>query len=216
MSKFDKFSSKEIENTIEHIAWFTAQCKEVVVDPFLKLKLFNMSLTKTVFTWYTSLSPNLIWDWDELESKFYEQFYRAMPELWIVVLASYRQNAGETIEEYLNRFKTARNRCFVRMPEFEFEFAKIAFNGLHFKIRDHFEDWHFANLFDLGIQVAQYEQFRKNNKDNRARWSRGKKWKKGKEHNVSFVQESSAHEERVVPVTVKIRLMKPKSMRPRW
>ncbi len=56
----------------------------------------------------------------------------------------------------------------------ESEFAKIAFNGLHFKTRDHFEDWQFANLFDLGVRVTQYVQFCKNNNDNRPQWGRGK------------------------------------------
>ncbi len=98
-----------------------------------------------------------------------------MPKLSVVDIASYRQRAREIVEEYLNHFKTARNRCFVRMPELEL--AKIAFNGLHFKTCDHFEDWQFANLFDLGVQVAQYEQFCKNNNnDNRPYWSRGKDW----------------------------------------
>nr|CAD1820391.1 unnamed protein product [Ananas comosus var. bracteatus] len=79
------------------------------------------------------------------------------------------------------------------MPESEF--AKMAFNGMHFKIKDHFEDKFFPNLFDLGVRVAQYEQFRKGNNEDRPRWSRNKDWNKGKEKNISFFEESSTHEE---------------------
>ncbi len=100
--------------------------------------------------------PNSIRDLDELECKFHEQFYRAATELLIADLAMYRQNAEEMLEEYFNRFKMARNRYFVRM--LQSEFANMAFNDLHFKTRDHFEDQH-PNLFDLGVQVAQYKQF---------------------------------------------------------
>ncbi len=59
----------------------------------------------------------------------------------------------ETVKDYLSRFKATRNRCFVRIPKSEF--AKIAFNGLNYKTRDHFENRQFANLFDLGVRVAQ-------------------------------------------------------------
>ncbi len=119
MPKFDKFSGEENENTIEHIARFMTQCREVAASPFLKMRLFSKSLTKTVFFWYTSLSHNSVRDWDELEAKFHELFYRAVPELSIADIASYRKSAGETVEEYLNRFKAVRNHCFVRVPEFE-------------------------------------------------------------------------------------------------
>ncbi len=127
MPKFDQSSGEENENTVEHIARFTTQCREAATSPFLKMRLFSTSLTRTAFSWYASLPHNSVHDWNELEAKFHEQFYRAVPELSVTDIASYQQNAGETVEEYLNRFKTAINRCFVRMPLSEF--AKIAFNA---------------------------------------------------------------------------------------
>nr|CAD1830231.1 unnamed protein product [Ananas comosus var. bracteatus] len=62
MPKFDKFFGDKTENTVEHVARFTAQCLEAAADPFLKLRLFNTSLTKTAFTWYTSLPANSVRD----------------------------------------------------------------------------------------------------------------------------------------------------------
>ncbi len=53
-------------------------------------------------------------------------------------LALYQQKPGEIVDKYLNRYKVGRNRYFVRMPESEF--AKMAFNDLHFKTKDYFED----------------------------------------------------------------------------
>ncbi len=49
MPKFDKFSGEENENTIEHVTRFTTQCREVTASPFLKMRLFSTSLTKTAF-----------------------------------------------------------------------------------------------------------------------------------------------------------------------
>ncbi len=83
MLKFDKFSGEENKNTIEHIARFTAQCREAAASLFLKMRLFSTSLTMTTFLWYTNLPYNSIREWDELEVKFHEQFYRAVPELSI-------------------------------------------------------------------------------------------------------------------------------------
>nr|CAD1830253.1 unnamed protein product [Ananas comosus var. bracteatus] len=51
------------------------------------------------------------------------------------------------------------------------------------------------NIARIGIRVAQYEQFRKENNEDRPRWSRNKDWNKGKEKNISFVEESSAQDE---------------------
>ncbi len=84
------------------------------------MRLFSTSLTKTAFSWYTGPPHNSIHDWNKLEAKFHDQFYRAVPELSIADIASYRQNAGKMVEKYLNHFKTARNRCFVMTPEAEF------------------------------------------------------------------------------------------------
>lgn len=98
MLKFDKFSGKETKNTIEHVAWFTAQCRETTANPFLKFFLFNMSLTKTTFIWYTNLPANSIQEWDELEWKFHKQFYGSEPKLSMANLALYRQKSGETVK----------------------------------------------------------------------------------------------------------------------
>ncbi len=90
MPKFNKFSGEENENIVEHIARFTAQCREAAVNSFLKMRLLCTLLTKTAFSWYMSLPPNFVRDWDELEAKFHEQFYRTMSELSVVDIASYR------------------------------------------------------------------------------------------------------------------------------
>lgn len=75
------------------------------------------------------------------------------------------------------------------------QFAKMAFNGLHFKIKDYFEDKYFPNLFDLSFQVVQNEQFWKGNEDERSCWSRNKGWDKGKDKIVFLIEKNSAQDE---------------------
>jgi hypothetical protein len=48
------------KTTLEHIDQFILQCGETSVNNTLKLRMLSLSLSGTVFTWFTSLSPNSI------------------------------------------------------------------------------------------------------------------------------------------------------------
>ncbi|KAM1818388.1 hypothetical protein ACFX11_000189 [Malus domestica] len=71
---------------LEHVARFTAQCRDVNSD-FHKLRLFNFSLTGSAFAWYINLPPNSVQSWEELVEKFHEQFYRPGMEMSVSSLA---------------------------------------------------------------------------------------------------------------------------------
>jgi hypothetical protein len=43
--------------------------------------MFSLSLSGTAFTWFTSLTPNSIFMWAQLEQKIYEYFYSGDIEL---------------------------------------------------------------------------------------------------------------------------------------
>jgi hypothetical protein len=53
-----------------------------------RVYLFSLSLTSTTFAWYTTLSPNSINSWEELERKFHEQFFLGEHELELANLVS--------------------------------------------------------------------------------------------------------------------------------
>ena len=55
----------------------------------------------------------------EMERKFHEQFYRIEPEVSMADLSRLYQREGETAENFLARFKRARNRCHLDIPERE-------------------------------------------------------------------------------------------------
>jgi hypothetical protein len=58
--EFLKFSGEDGKNTLEHVGQFILQCGEVSDNDALKLRPFPLSLSDTVFTWFTSLAPNSI------------------------------------------------------------------------------------------------------------------------------------------------------------
>jgi hypothetical protein len=61
MANKNKFGQGEGGKTIlEHIDQFILQYGETSVNNTLKLRMLSLSLSGTVFTWFTSLSPNSI------------------------------------------------------------------------------------------------------------------------------------------------------------
>jgi hypothetical protein len=71
VSEFSKFSGKDGKTTLEHVGQFISQCGEASANDTLKLIMFPLSLSSIVFTWFTSLTPNSIFTWAQLEQKFY-------------------------------------------------------------------------------------------------------------------------------------------------
>ena len=74
--------------------------------------MFSLSLTGTAFSWFSSLAPNSIRSWDELEQKFHNHFYSGDNKTKLTDLTSVRQGRDESIHEYFKRFKDIKNRCF--------------------------------------------------------------------------------------------------------
>jgi hypothetical protein len=75
-------------------------------------KLFPLSLLGTTFNWFTSLAPNSVNTWVEIEEKFHEYFYNGEAELKLSDLTTVRQKYTETIAEYIKRFRERRNKCY--------------------------------------------------------------------------------------------------------
>jgi hypothetical protein len=67
VSEFSKFNGEDGKTTLEHVSQFILQCGEASANDALKLRMFPLSLSGTVFTWFTSLTPNSIFTWSQLE-----------------------------------------------------------------------------------------------------------------------------------------------------
>ena len=57
---FTKFSGQDNTSTVEHISRFLVQCGEAAVEDALKIRLFRLSLSGSVFAWFSSLPANSI------------------------------------------------------------------------------------------------------------------------------------------------------------
>ena len=97
---FVKFSGDDNQSTWEHISQYIAQLGEVGSSKSLRIRMFSLSLTGTTFSWFSSLAPNSIRCWDELEQKFHDHFYYGVNETKLTDLTSVRQGRDESIQEY--------------------------------------------------------------------------------------------------------------------
>ena len=105
-----------------------------VSDP-LRVRFFSQSLTGSAFGWYTSLPPDSIRTWRQLEDQFHTQYHSEAAEAGIADLAQVKQKRGETVSEYVQRFREVKNRCYSSRIT-EKEAVDLAVLGLAKPIKD--------------------------------------------------------------------------------
>jgi hypothetical protein len=113
--------------------------------------MFPLSLSGTVFTWFTSLAPDSIFTWAQLEQKIYEYFYSGDIELRLSHLTAVKQKHNEPAAEYIRRFRDTRNRCF-NLNISDKDLADFAYSRLTPHIKDKLESQVFSDV----SQVLQW------------------------------------------------------------
>ncbi|XP_057756481.1 uncharacterized protein LOC130975758 [Arachis stenosperma] len=121
------------ESTTEHVARYLVEIGNLANYENLKMKFFPSSLMKNAFTWFSNLRPNSIIIWNQLKTAFHAQFYRGKLNVAVTDLVALKRENGETIDDYMIRFKNARSRCYVSLPESEV--VKIIVMELGFYMR---------------------------------------------------------------------------------
>jgi hypothetical protein len=127
-----------------------------VSDP-LRVRFFSQSLTGSAFGWYTSLGPDSIRTWKQLEEQFHIQYHSEAAEVGIADLAQVRQKCGETMAEYIQRFREVKNRCYSTRIS-EKEAVELASLGLLKLIKDLAFQLEFNSLAHLVQKITIYEQ----------------------------------------------------------
>ena len=59
----------------------------------------------TAFSWFSTLAPNSILNWNQLERKFHDHFISGQNEAKLSDLTSVRQGRDELALDYFRRFK---------------------------------------------------------------------------------------------------------------
>jgi hypothetical protein len=100
-----KFNTDDNRTTWEHISQYVAQLGEASSSDALRVPLCSLSLTRTDFSWFSSLPPNSVHSWNKLEQKFHDHFYSGVNEAKLTDLTSVRFGRDESIHDYFRRFK---------------------------------------------------------------------------------------------------------------
>ncbi|KAK2444838.1 hypothetical protein QL285_015833 [Trifolium repens] len=156
--KFTKFAGDTNESTVEHISRYMAEAGNLANNEDLRMKFFPNSLTKNAFTWFTTLPPHSIHNWTQLERLFHEQFYMGQSRISLKELASMKRKTLEAIDDYLNRFRLLKARCFTQVPEHEL--VEMAAGGLEYSIRKKLDTQHLRDMAQLADRVRQVERLR--------------------------------------------------------
>ncbi|KAK1694162.1 hypothetical protein QYE76_010859 [Lolium multiflorum] len=154
---FNKFSGSEGSSSIEHVSRYLAQLGMVSVSDQLRVRFFSQSLTGPAFGWYTSLQPNSVQSWKQLEELFHTQYHSEATEAGIAELAQVRQKRGETVAEYIQRFRTVKNRCYSAHLT-EKEAVELAVAGLATSFKDLTFQVEYNSLTHLVNRLTLYEQ----------------------------------------------------------
>jgi hypothetical protein len=145
VSEFSKFSGEDGKTTLEHVGQFILQCDEASANDVLKLRIFPLLLFDTAFTWFTSLAPNYIFTWAQLEQKFHKFFYSGDTELRLSHLTTIKQKHNEFVAEYIRRFRDTRNRYF-NINISDKDLADLAYSGLTQHLKDKLESHMFFDV----------------------------------------------------------------------
>jgi hypothetical protein len=122
-----------------------------------------LSLTGTVFTWFSSLAPNSVDSWNQLEQKFHDHFFSGDYHLKLTDLTMVKQGKYEMVSNYLKRFKEVKNCCFSLLLS-DSDLAYLDAKGLKFALRERLEG---VDFYLLGyILVRGMAQELKLNKEN--------------------------------------------------
>ncbi|XP_051135427.1 uncharacterized protein LOC127254378 [Andrographis paniculata] len=100
---FHVISGEDGSSTIEHVGRFTAQLVEIGNNPFYKLQLFGMSLTRTTFSWFVNLPPGQIQMWEGLEMAFHARFFTPLPIVSLTDLLELKQYPEQSASQFIKR-----------------------------------------------------------------------------------------------------------------
>ncbi|KAK1629774.1 hypothetical protein QYE76_004089 [Lolium multiflorum] len=153
---FTKFSGSEGSSSIEHVSRYLAQLGMVSASDQLRVRFFSQSLTGPAFGWYTSLPPDRFEHGSSWKSISHTISFEAT-EAGIADLTQVRQRRGETVSQYIQRFRTVKNRCYlVRLSEKEA--VDLAIAGLSAPLKDLTFQADYNSLAHMVQKLTSYEQ----------------------------------------------------------
>jgi hypothetical protein len=110
-------------------------------------------LTGLAFQWFTSLPPQSVGTWRELEQKFHTHYFSSSIEKKLIDPTTLKQRHNETPLEFLRRFREVKGMCFsLNLPDDQL--ANMAVAGMLPAVREKLFGMEFDNLGQLAKAVT--------------------------------------------------------------
>jgi hypothetical protein len=152
-TEFTNFSGQDDTSTVEHIARYLMQLGEASADEAFRVRYFPLSLTGSAFQWFTSLPPQSVGTWRELEQKFHAHYFSGSTEKKLIDLTTLKQRHNETPFEFLRRFREVKGMCFsLTLPDDQL--ADMAIAGMLPAVREKLFGMEFDNLGQLSQKLS--------------------------------------------------------------
>jgi hypothetical protein len=112
-----------------------------------------MSLMGPAFQWFSSLPPQSVSTWRELERKFHAHYFSGSTEKKLIDLTTLKQRHNETPLEFLGRFREVKGMCFsLNLPDDQL--ADMAVAGMLPAVREKLFGMEFDNLGQLSQKLS--------------------------------------------------------------
>ena len=85
---FSKFTKVDEMTTLEHVSHYLVELGEASMEETHRVRFFPLSLFGEAFSWFSSLEPNSITGWANLDHKFHAYFYSGIGEKMILDLTN--------------------------------------------------------------------------------------------------------------------------------
>jgi hypothetical protein len=126
---------------------------EALADEAFRVRHFPLSLTGSVFQWFTSLPPQSVGTWRELEQKFHTHYFSGSTEKKLIDLTTLKKRHNETPLEFLRRFMEVKGMCFsLTLPDDQL--ADMAVAGMLPAVREKLFGMEFDNLGQLSQKLS--------------------------------------------------------------
>jgi len=103
------FDSKGLSN--QHIYYFKSQTGNVVANDAILAHLFISTLKGLAFEWFIKLPEDSIKNWGDLEKLFLTRFFEDDLEVTMPTLLATKQQKGESVKVFVERFWNMALRC---------------------------------------------------------------------------------------------------------
>jgi hypothetical protein len=129
------------------------QLGECSAEETFRVRYFPASLTGPAFQWFSSLPPESVSRWKDLERKFHAHHFSGTSEKKLIDLATMKQRHNETPLEFLRRFREVKGMCFsLNLPDDQL--ADMAVAGMLPAVREKLFGMEFENLGQLSQKLS--------------------------------------------------------------